>query len=224
MFVYLITNLINGKRYVGQTKTTLAQRWNSHVSNDSGMYLHNAIKKYGKENFSMESICEIPTLELANEFEIEYIKRYCTLFPNGYNLQPGGNNPGPPSEETRRKISEGHKGLPMHENTRIALAEAIEGNSWNKGKIPPEETRRKISEALKGRKHSLESIEKMRAAQRDAPWKYRTHSEEAKKKIGLASSERKRSEETKQRMRDAWKIRKLNDGIFESARSPDSRE
>jgi group I intron endonuclease len=90
MFVYLITNTINGKRYVGQTRQTLAKRWIAHCSKNRCRYLYNAIQKYGRQSFSIESIVEVPTLELANEFEIEYIERYKTQYPNGYNICSGG--------------------------------------------------------------------------------------------------------------------------------------
>jgi group I intron endonuclease len=109
MFVYLITNTVNGKRYVGQTTTTLEERWRLHQKLKNCRLLHNAIQKYGSENFIVEAICQPPSIELMNEFEAEYIKRYCTLVPNGYNLTEGGRVPRH-SEETRRKMSESHKG------------------------------------------------------------------------------------------------------------------
>ena len=47
MFVYLITNTINGKRYVGQTKRTLHERWWQHTHQKNCRYLSAAINKYG---------------------------------------------------------------------------------------------------------------------------------------------------------------------------------
>lgn len=89
--IYLITNLINGKKYVGQTIMTLNQRWSKHInrsreSNPTGIAA--AIKKYGKENFSMELIatCAIDDL---NQLEKYYIQKYNT-FKEGYNLTLGG--------------------------------------------------------------------------------------------------------------------------------------
>lgn len=92
MFVYLITNTINGKRYVGQTRQTLAKRWIAHCSKNRCRYLYNAIQKYGRQSFIIEPIVEVSTRELANEFEIEYIERYKTHEPNGYNICTGGDN------------------------------------------------------------------------------------------------------------------------------------
>ena len=53
MFIYLITNTITGKNYVGQTKRSLDQRFKSHLYEAEkmkyNMYLHNSIRKYGKD-------------------------------------------------------------------------------------------------------------------------------------------------------------------------------
>lgn len=89
--IYLITNNINGKQYVGQTIMTLTQRWNKHLSvsrteNPTGIAA--AIKKYGKENFSIELIATCKVEDL-NDLEIYYIKKYNT-YSNGYNLTLGG--------------------------------------------------------------------------------------------------------------------------------------
>lgn len=114
MFVYLITNTINGKRYVGQTTASLEQRWRFHKRLNGCRYLHAAILKYGENNFTIESICEPPTIELMNEFEAEYIRRYNTLIPNGYNLTDGGAAPRH-STDTKKRMSQSHKGL-RHSN------------------------------------------------------------------------------------------------------------
>jgi group I intron endonuclease len=134
MFVYLITNTIDGKRYVGQTTTSLQERFRLHKILNSCPYLHSALKKHGAENFIIEAICEPPSIELMDEIEMEYIKRYCTLVPNGYNLTAGGSAPRH-NEATRKKMRLSHLGL---KNT--------------------EKARRNISKALKGRKHSVEHV------------------------------------------------------------------
>jgi group I intron endonuclease len=111
MFVYLITNTINGKRYVGQTVNSLEFRWSQHKRQGGSPYLSRAVKKHGEENFLIEAICEPPTVELMNEIEAEYIERYCTLAPNGYNLTVGGVAP-KHHEDTRKKMSFSHSGKP----------------------------------------------------------------------------------------------------------------
>lgn len=57
MFIYQITNKINGKRYVGKTtKSSILDRWESHLKDCKKGHtkLYNAIKKYGKENFNID--------------------------------------------------------------------------------------------------------------------------------------------------------------------------
>jgi group I intron endonuclease len=90
MIVYLVTNTINGKRYVGQTSQSLERRWFLHQHRKSCKALHSAINKYGAENFTIEVLFSPPTREQAGELEIEYIDRYNTKAPNGYNLTQGG--------------------------------------------------------------------------------------------------------------------------------------
>jgi group I intron endonuclease len=111
MLVYLATNLINGKKYVGYTTKTLQERINVHVykskckSNKHYFYLFKqALRKYSIDNFKWEVLEEFSTKEECCKGEIFYISKYNTISPNGYNLTEGGNG-GLQSEETRLKIS-----------------------------------------------------------------------------------------------------------------------
>ena len=139
MFVYVITNTINGKRYIGQTTTSLERRWWFHQKHSSCTYIHAAIKKYGPKNFTIEVICEPPTIELMDEFEAEYIKRYCTLAPNGYNLTEGGRVPRH-TEITRKKMSLSHMGMRHSEESIRKSADGLRGI-----KRRHEQTTRKLS-------------------------------------------------------------------------------
>lgn len=90
--IYKITNLINGKVYIGQTISSIKHRWNSHKnswhSNKRCCALYNAFDKYGIDNFIIEEIeaCEVNQL---NEREIYWIDYY-NSFNEGYNLTRGG--------------------------------------------------------------------------------------------------------------------------------------
>lgn len=86
--IYKITNKVNGKSYIGQTRYTLEFRWRQHLHKKDNVYFHNAIKKYGAENFSLEVLeeCDVDKL---NSREIFYIAKYNT-FEEGYNLTIGG--------------------------------------------------------------------------------------------------------------------------------------
>lgn len=97
MFIYKITNKINGKAYIGQTINSIQVRWTQHRSEAStyrrNTPIHNAIRKYGKENFTIEEIDGANSLSELNykEFLLIYTNR--TIAPNGYNAKEGGNRP-----------------------------------------------------------------------------------------------------------------------------------
>lgn len=96
--IYCITNLINGKKYIGQS-INIEHRWKEHKQNafnpnreEYNKPLYQAIRKYGLDKFSFEIIEECP-LEELNEKEIYWINFYQTFPLNtgkGYNLHPGG--------------------------------------------------------------------------------------------------------------------------------------
>lgn len=86
--IYKITNKLNGKSYVGQS-IDIKRRWREHINNSSNSLIHKAIIKYGEDNFIFE-ILEECKRDYLNEKEIFYIKNLNTLYPNGYNLTPGG--------------------------------------------------------------------------------------------------------------------------------------
>lgn len=91
-FIYKIINKVNNKIYIGQTITTINTRMNKHYSqansNKNITGIDAAIRKYGKENFIVEQICECPNEDL-DEQERYYISKYDS-FNNGYNLTTGG--------------------------------------------------------------------------------------------------------------------------------------
>lgn len=87
-FIYKVTNKVNGKSYIGQTRYTVEFRWRQHQHKKDNAYFHNAIKKYGIENFIVETLEECDYKDLDSK-EIFYIAKYDT-FNNGYNLTIGG--------------------------------------------------------------------------------------------------------------------------------------
>ncbi len=93
--IYLITNLINNKKYVGQTQQGREdRRWQEHsiFCINENKPLYNAIKKYGPENFEFKIIETAIPEELIDEREKHYIKYYNTFYLNnqGYNMTEGG--------------------------------------------------------------------------------------------------------------------------------------
>ena len=90
-YIYVITNDINNKVYIGQSNNP-KYRFNQHCrSNNDNSLIDLAIQKYGREHFTM-SILEGP-IRNYNEREKYYILKYNSLRPNGYNILEGGNEP-----------------------------------------------------------------------------------------------------------------------------------
>lgn len=112
--IYLRTNKINGKQYVGQTNNfdRRQKQWNCLKWDYANKYLSEDRNKYGLENFETTIIDESENKNEAWELEKIYIKKYNTKFPNGYNLSDGGRGRTNcfVSDETRMKISKAHKG------------------------------------------------------------------------------------------------------------------
>ena len=88
MKIYLITNNINKKQYVGQTVQKLNRRLSKHKS--AKTYLGNSIRKYGEENFSVEIIDTALSKEELDKKEIYWIDKLKTKHPLGMNLTDGG--------------------------------------------------------------------------------------------------------------------------------------
>lgn len=93
-FIYCFENLINHKIYVGKTIHAPEIRYKQHFNQiNDGTVFHNALKKYGKENFSFRVLEEVANEEL-NDREKFYIKKLNTHWKEGYgyNMSYGGEN------------------------------------------------------------------------------------------------------------------------------------
>lgn len=93
MIIYKITNLLNGKVYIGLTTTSLQKRWVAHLamSGKNERHLYRAMSKYGKDNFIIEPIDKAKTIEELGEKERYYITLYdSTNQDKGYNMTGGG--------------------------------------------------------------------------------------------------------------------------------------
>jgi group I intron endonuclease len=103
-FVYLVQNKINNKCYVGKAND-LKARWWQHKHTDSAIALHNAIVKYGENNFSIQILKECSSEEEAFEYERVLIKLFeLQIKEYGYNIADGGrgNNGLVVKEETKQ--------------------------------------------------------------------------------------------------------------------------
>jgi group I intron endonuclease len=135
--LYMITNKTNGKKYIGQTVSYLSsgrkygtsQRWNKHCSdakrfvNDSKAFC-NAIRKYGKDNFTVEILLKCNNKYL-NEYEIRYIQLFNTLSPNGYNLDSGGCSQKVLHDETKLKLGKSQRFLNIKDDDLVRIKQSM---------------------------------------------------------------------------------------------------
>lgn len=108
--IYSITNLVNGKIYVGQTRQGLPRRKGEHIYRfnlgERDHKLYQAMRKYGIENFRFDVLCCCLKPEYLDEMEVHFIAQF-NSFKRGYNMTCGGDSV---SDETRKKIGVAHKG------------------------------------------------------------------------------------------------------------------
>jgi len=197
-YIYETTNLVNGKKYIGQKKSN---KFTNYLG--SGKIICQAIKKYGKENFEVKLIEECISQEHLNEKEIYWIDFYNAVENKKYyNISFGGSSPmkyRKHTEEHKQKISEGLKksNHPLHGSHHSEETKKKMSNSWNYEKHFNDEIRKKRSNSLSGEKN---------------PFYGKCHSEETKKKM---SKKKNISEETKLKRLEYLKNRKLiNNGLL----------
>jgi len=191
MIIYLTTNNINRKIYVGKYCGT----YKNYLG--SGIYIKRAIKKYGKENFVRETLEDnIDDHDYLCEREIYWIKFYDATNPEiGYNLCKGGG---------------GLLGFKHLEKTKEKMSESAMGH------IVSKETKEKIVKnhvGMTGKSHSEETKEKLRimVSRENNPMWGKHHSIETRKKIGLAVNGRNNPMFGKHHSKETVeKIKKIN--------------
>ena len=160
-YIYLIRNLINGKAYIGKTESSIELRFYKHkqsANSGSKCVLHQAMRKYGFENFAIIPLASCP-LSLLNELEAHYIK-FCGTHVDegfGYNMTLGGDGSSgwQASPETKVKMAAAKRGKkrgPHSPSHRAKIAESQKGNVNGKGR--------------KGQHHSKESREKIASSRK----------------------------------------------------------
>lgn len=151
--VYIHTNKINNKKYVGMTRMSLKERWKKGTNYFHNEDLTNDVRKYGQENFDHEVYASGLTREEASELEKELIKKFDTTNPEyGYNLDSGGLNP-KHAESTKKKMREKRLGYKQSEETKEKLRIASTGNKNCLGRKQTEEAKRKNREAHLNKTH-----------------------------------------------------------------------
>jgi group I intron endonuclease len=169
--IYRILNSANGKSYIGFTQKTIEERFAQHfysaMSRKSNYRIHQAIRKYGPDAFTIHELAAGNNEEhVLNVLEPQYIAEYNTI-KNGYNTFPGGRNKGTykHSEESKQKMSDNNfwKGKdrsgtnnPMFgqkhsESVKAAISQKNKGNTFRLGTLQTEEAKVKIGTKAKER-------------------------------------------------------------------------
>ena len=115
--IYQVVCRSSGKKYIGVTSKTSDERFQNHLDNarwNRPGALSSAIRKYGKDDFYVQLLLVVSSMDEAFFYERKIIEAYGTLSPGGYNLTPGGDGV-PMTEEIRRAISETKKSRPPTE-------------------------------------------------------------------------------------------------------------
>lgn len=152
-FVYMTTNLINGKRYIGQRKY-----YGDHEEYlGSGNLIRAAIEKYGKDNFSRVVLAQCKTRQELNEQEKYWIAYYDAVRScDFYNIAMGGEGGSCGGE-----LSPWY-GKQLSSSTKEKLSQMRMGeNNPFYGKHHSKETIRKLAQYSTGKKHNPETLQKM---------------------------------------------------------------
>ena len=203
-YIYEVTNLVNGKTYIGQHITDNLE--DGYLG--SGKALKAAIKKYGRDNFRKEVLVFANGPASLNFLERCMVPLWWAELPTNYNLVEGGGNGARMTAEARKKISIGRKGKkfgPMPEAQRLAmsarmkgkqpphLAKLIKENHPRLGKSHTPESRAKMSANHLGKKMPPRSEKHCRKI--SEYMKGRAVSEDTARKIGDANRGKKRTVE-----------------------------
>lgn len=156
--VYIITNVANGKEYVGITSRGYLTRFKSHIStskklNDkrSRYVLYNAMRKHGVNSFKVELLEQVDTYEEAKIKEKEYINKFNTYYKNnlnwGYNMTLGGDGIGTfkMTQKQKNKLRDISK-KQFQDNEFLVKFKKI---------MQSDEVRQKISKANSGEKNGM---------------------------------------------------------------------
>jgi group I intron endonuclease len=179
-------------KYIGQTtQADVKLRWKQHyrnMINNHSSYLYAAFRKYGFENFDFKIIC-ICFDDACDDIEKQYIERYKTLYPNGYNLEGGGRRTKEIHFATREKIKKALTGK-KHPEWRVQ-----KNKESHIGYRHSDNSKQKMSIAHKGKKLSDEAKRNMSKSQQG-----HFVSELTKQAVTKANSERVWTDEMKSKM------------------------
>lgn len=167
MLIYIATNNINNKSYIGQARCFKRRKYEHLWSvykpkqKDYNSYFHRAIRKYGENNFTWRIIKDnIKNIKCLNKFEKYFIKKLKTMHPNGYNVTEGGNGVFgyKHNKERRLKIKNSHIGHKHSKETKERMSKSATGKIFSKQhckNISKSKTGKKIKSFTKEHKDKL---------------------------------------------------------------------
>lgn len=220
-FVYTITNVLNGKVYVGKAANPHS-RFKSHVKKsmaNSPLALHCAMRLHGIENFVLTVVSQYETEDETYDEESRLIKELQTTRV-GYNMNEGGVGGSNPTQEVRDKISRSLKGRHHTEESKAKMREACKTRPHRhhseETKAKMRATRQRMREEGRDRM-SDEAREKLHAAwERNPdrkPWNTGVHgvySDEYRDKIGAGHRGIPLSEEHRRKLSEAARLRRMS--------------
>jgi len=181
-YIYRIINKISKKCYIGETKCKdVTRRWNQHKQtieiNKGCPALRDAVKKYGIDNFEF-SVLIICFDDERFKHEIEYIKKYNSVVPNGYNLTNGGEGGGFQGKTHTEEVKNGIKNkLKQKYIDNPELKKQL--SERNKIIMSNHQVRENIKNGILNSEKMKKNIEDKRTGN----YKKNKHTEEAKTKI-----------------------------------------
>ncbi|MCK4815592.1 GIY-YIG nuclease family protein [bacterium] len=167
LIIYKVTNIITNKVYIGQTIQKLHARRSDHIRKaikyNSKIYFHNALRKYGIDNFKWEIIDISDNVEKLYNKEKYWIKYFNSTNKNiGYNMTTGGDHY-VFSKEIRKKIGLAGLGRKKSQEEKELMRHRMLGaNNHLYGKKLSEETKKKISESRKGKGLGQTELQKLK--------------------------------------------------------------
>jgi len=141
-YIYCITNLVDGKKYVGETMYP-EDRWSQHKRNINRTLdkvkqhpLVNAIRKYGANNFTFEVVAKYDSAEEALSHENYWIDHFQSrVTQHGYNLKDGGRGGSVFAESTLAKMSKQRKGKKASDRARNNMSASSKA-AWARRRAP----------------------------------------------------------------------------------------
>lgn len=230
LFLYVVTHVASGRKYVGITTKTVMRRWSAHqchARHGSKMLLHVAIREHGSDAFDVEHIACGRDFEALKAAEMAAILQFDCMAPRGYNRTRGGQGALGliPTAEHLEKLSKSHLGKRHTEATKRKIGTA------GRGRTMPEDAKRKIAQALinrwKGEAYRRDQTDRLASFCRSERSRSLASARMAKQLADPSFAKhrdqtgRKRTPESRERMSIARKMFFVNGG--DAARMPVSK-